>query len=573
MNDKAGILIRVSTTRQGERGASVKTQRQDCLAYAERQGWQVVMIEEDHISGVSFDRPGFRKLAAAAKEDVIDKLVVYSLDRFGRGDMLTALSELQGFDDAGCEIHSIRDGGLVEDSLIRDIRLAINKDFSRQLSDKVSRNMTYRAEQGKWMSGAPFGYRIVTAPDGIGRTLEPDPDTAWAVPELFRMADEGQTETALVGFARKHSLRSSRTPPGRTLSRSSIRRMLENPVYVGKVLWNRRGHGRFRPKGKRSGNDIVAAEGLHTALVNEETFNRVQARLGQRRTYKTYTKRNVFLVDGLVFCGKCGAKMRGSGHTIKGRKYRYYYCANAHDRYACDQARISADRVDEQVRAVIDERFNVANVTTDAALKVLVERRDSLRKGFGDVRVRLERRREELGRKQERTLNELMNEGLTDIRRGALERLLQAYEQELDAIGHELRSLRPQGEQLRDIEQAIEWFQDLALVETTLSDDDNTDGLAAARHVTKTSAECWGVNEISAWQQLARQFIHRAEIEGRLAEGRIRIEWSATAQSILHEEEKVLQLTRTVLPTAGTRWAARWPSPVPSIPKVAARPS
>ncbi len=45
MNDKAGILIRVSTTRQGERGASVKTQRQDCLAYAERQGWQVVMIE------------------------------------------------------------------------------------------------------------------------------------------------------------------------------------------------------------------------------------------------------------------------------------------------------------------------------------------------------------------------------------------------------------------------------------------------------------------------------------------------------------------------------------------------
>jgi len=329
--------------------------------------------------------------------------------------------------------------------------------------------------------------------------------------------------------------------------------MLENPVYVGKVFWNRRGHGRFRPKGKRSGNDVVAAEGLHTALVDEETFNRVQTRLKQRRTYKTYTKRNFFLIDGLVYCGKCGSKMRGSSHAIKGRRYRYYYCASRHDLYSCDQPRVSADRVDEQVWAIIDERFKVSNVTTDAAVKVLVGRRDALRKGFGDIRARLERRGEELRRKQERTLDELMREGLSSGRRGALERLLQTYEQELDAIGHELRSLRPQDEQLRDIEQAIEWFQDLALAETILRDDDNADGLAAARHVTKTSAECWGVNEISAWQRLARQFIHRAEIEGRLGDGRVRIEWSSTAQSILHEEEEVLKLARTVRPTAGAR--------------------
>ena len=56
MNDKAGILIRVSTARQGERGASVKTQRQDCLAYAQRQSWQVVMVKEDHQTGTDFGR-------------------------------------------------------------------------------------------------------------------------------------------------------------------------------------------------------------------------------------------------------------------------------------------------------------------------------------------------------------------------------------------------------------------------------------------------------------------------------------------------------------------------------------
>ena len=108
MDEKAGILVRVSTTRQGERGASVETQRADCSDYTERQGWKVEMVEEDHASGVTFDRTGFRRLADAAKTGTISKLVVYSLDRFGRGDMLSALTELRGFEDAGCEIQCHR---------------------------------------------------------------------------------------------------------------------------------------------------------------------------------------------------------------------------------------------------------------------------------------------------------------------------------------------------------------------------------------------------------------------------------------------------------------------------------
>ena len=95
MGDKAGILIRVSTTRQGERGASVETQRQDCMSYCERMGWLVSMIEEDHQTGTNFDRAGYQKLAKAAQESTIDKLVVWSLDRFGRGEMLSALTELR----------------------------------------------------------------------------------------------------------------------------------------------------------------------------------------------------------------------------------------------------------------------------------------------------------------------------------------------------------------------------------------------------------------------------------------------------------------------------------------------
>src|SRR5450759_4431019 len=84
---QVGILIRVSTKRQGEHGASTATQRDECLAYAERQGWQVAEVEEDHESGAGFDRAGYQRLLAAAKAGRIVGILVRDLSRFGRGDL------------------------------------------------------------------------------------------------------------------------------------------------------------------------------------------------------------------------------------------------------------------------------------------------------------------------------------------------------------------------------------------------------------------------------------------------------------------------------------------------------
>src|SRR5437899_10195567 len=54
-----GVLVRVSTKKQGERGASPETQRADCTIYAEREGWTVALVEEDHETGTDFDRGGY----------------------------------------------------------------------------------------------------------------------------------------------------------------------------------------------------------------------------------------------------------------------------------------------------------------------------------------------------------------------------------------------------------------------------------------------------------------------------------------------------------------------------------
>src|SRR5438132_12828643 len=96
-----GVLVRVSTKKQGERGASVETQRADCLAHAERQGWTVVLVEEDHESGTTFERRGYQSLLSAAKEGGIQGVVVRDLSRFGRGDLGATAREFEDFRKAG----------------------------------------------------------------------------------------------------------------------------------------------------------------------------------------------------------------------------------------------------------------------------------------------------------------------------------------------------------------------------------------------------------------------------------------------------------------------------------------
>jgi DNA invertase Pin-like site-specific DNA recombinase len=170
VNHLSACFVRVSTKKQGERGASVETQRADCLAHAERQGWTVVLLEEDHESGTTFERRGYQSLLSAAKEGRIEGVVVRDLSRFGRGDLGATAREFEDFRKAGCFIASALDGVILQPTehlakrLDVGIKVLVNGYYSAMLAEHVPPNMERRVREGKWVSSAPFGYRVVEAP-------------------------------------------------------------------------------------------------------------------------------------------------------------------------------------------------------------------------------------------------------------------------------------------------------------------------------------------------------------------------------------------------------------------------
>jgi site-specific DNA recombinase len=95
-NFRVAIYTRASKGEQ-DNGHSLDAQRNACIAFAQKRGWQVRDVYEDSgFSAKDVQRPAFKKMMTDAGNNLFDVVLVYKLDRFSRniGDMLSSLKYL-----------------------------------------------------------------------------------------------------------------------------------------------------------------------------------------------------------------------------------------------------------------------------------------------------------------------------------------------------------------------------------------------------------------------------------------------------------------------------------------------
>ncbi len=166
------------------------------------------------------------------------------------------------------------------------------------------------------------------------------------------------TDTGLRNLTDQLIARGVPGPTGGPWYAASIKAILENQNYTGTFTWAKRREGKFHsvsagqvrkrdrgevtlsPAGKSHAIDNpreawIVVEDAHEALIDRELFERVQAKIVERRrstpgaSYRTHTKGNgdAYLLSGLVFCARCGCKMHGSTLKAKGHSYPKYTCS------------------------------------------------------------------------------------------------------------------------------------------------------------------------------------------------------------------------------------------------------
>lgn len=305
---KAAIYTRVSTDRQQD-GASLDVQLEACQRYCESNGLIVVAEFRDVLSGLNPDRPKYREALELAKSKAVDKLIVWRLDRLGR-DLAEYATQLRDLKRQGVDVVSVTQPG--ESVMMQQMAGVFAEQESRDKSVRIAASKLHRAKAGKWNGRPPLGYDKKQYPDG-GYVLVPNRD-AKLVRELFTMYASGNV--SLYGLT---DVLNEKRHGDDVRTRAAVWNLLKNPAYVGMVRHGKWSHSKFMPKPK-----VTLTKGLHPAIVDQVTFDRVQARLNSNsRIRGTGGLRPTFLFAGLVYCGSCGR--RYSGHRNP-RERIYYNC-------------------------------------------------------------------------------------------------------------------------------------------------------------------------------------------------------------------------------------------------------
>jgi site-specific DNA recombinase len=213
-------------------------------------------------------------------------------------------------------------------------------DFAQYYSDNLATEAKKGARQKAKFGGTPYkppvGY--LTARERIeGREIRivmTDPDRAPLVRWAFTAYASGNY--TLRELTEELELRGLRYEPSRKLAsrpmtQNAVNNMLRNRYYLGMVSY-----------------EGVLYQGRHEALVDEATFETVQAIMTDRKNSGEKPQKRPHHLKGRLFCGYCGTRLGISfsrSHT--GAVYPYFYCIGRQKRKnSCPQTFVPVEVIE-----------------------------------------------------------------------------------------------------------------------------------------------------------------------------------------------------------------------------------
>lgn len=286
-------------------------------------------IYREVVSGESIeDREEVQKVLGRIEDPKILGVLVVDPQRLSRGDL----------EDCGRLINDFRytNTRVITPMMTFDLsdkpqrryfqdELLRGRDYLEYVKDTLRLGRESAARRGCYISPTPpYGYNRIKI--GKDWTLEPNED-ADAVRLMFEWyVKEGLSLGAL---ARRMEEYGFRAPQDNGWCRWSIRPMLKNVHYIGKVRYNARQKVTLVEEGVRvqkvqlrPEDQVIIVEGKQEAIISDELFAAAQERL-KNNPRMWDDEKLVNVLAGVLVCSKCGKTM-----IIRRSK-------TARDRYVC----------------------------------------------------------------------------------------------------------------------------------------------------------------------------------------------------------------------------------------------
>lgn len=380
---RLGIYIRLSKEdlKKGKDDSnSVKNQRDLLNDFYRRNIDEFESITEyvdDGHTGTDANREDFQRLLADVMSGKINCVIVKDLSRFARnysdaGSLIDNLFVQMGvrFISLAENVDSYKNPDSVS-NIIVPITNVMNDNYCYQTSKKIRQVFDYKRRNGQYIGAfAPYGY--VKHPKDKHRLIV-DPDAAENVKLIFTMLIQGSSKRAIALYLNEHGVPSPsayKVQKGLPVSTRGyddpmwgarmIHSILTNPTYTGDLA-----QGRSRVKSYKvhqieavSREEWVEVAGTHEAIIDYETFDKVQALL-QRDTRTSPKGREVHLFSGFLKCADCG---RAITRCVSKNNNVYYSCSTYKNRSrtACTMHSIKHERLEAAVLFAVQHQVHLA---------------------------------------------------------------------------------------------------------------------------------------------------------------------------------------------------------------------
>lgn len=348
---------------------SIQNQKALLLKYAQERDWTVTAVfsDEDY-SGADRDRPGFRRLLAAARARYFDVLLVKTQSRFTRDMELVEKYLHHDFPLWGIRFIAVLDHvdtGIQGGKKARQINGLINEWYLEDLSENIRAVLDYKRQNGQFIGSFPvYGYQ--RDPDDRHRLL-PDPEAAAVVRQIFAwyLAGEGTKQISdrlnregIFSPARYKQHRGLLTaPPGEgRWTRTAVSRILRDQQYTGDLVQGKRRKLSYKSKEllTLSPEEWIVVPETHPPLIGKEAFAAVQDRLEAHTRTDGRGQRHP--LAGKVFCIACGAPLNRVSVTSAGKRLSYLRCSrHCTDPETCTPHSVRLDRLETAIGSRLRE--------------------------------------------------------------------------------------------------------------------------------------------------------------------------------------------------------------------------
>jgi len=384
--------------------SSIQTQRDMLTRYVREQGWIISdYYVDDGYSGLTFERPDFKRMIADIENGKIDLVITKDLSRLGRNYLETGVYIEVFFPEHGIRYIALNDGVDTLSNANMDItpfKNILNEMYAKDLSRKVKSARRARFAEGQYISStAPYGYK--KDPNDHHRLIV-DESAAKAVRRIFALALSGMgvdkirkalTEEGVIrpGACQRDGNNYDRFFIGHEEKRTvwisnSVRDILRNPVYAGHIAAFKRVVPSMKSKRSHAvkPEDWSIVRNTHEPLIDQESFDLVQMLITSRRSGESKWGENIF--SRLLKCADCGFNMRRlAAHRARmdDPLANLGYCCNRYARCGKEQCSyhwLEARDLYDAVLADIRLHARQAMKDGDEFAKQIMERKSSKRK-------------------------------------------------------------------------------------------------------------------------------------------------------------------------------------------------